>query len=220
MVDLIIVCSVTIQNCFEVCLKESLERVGVPYKLVLTDPNLSFTESYNLILQTNMNDVKESKYLVFVAQDVHIGEQNWGQKIISVCDSLPDFGYGSIECRLGKQQIGYFANRKSNEPAIEVTTCDGAFVVIPSVVFLERQFDPQFKWYPVMEDYQCWIRLVKKLKVYHIPIYDYSNGGCSGPSKWVSQYKNITEYSTQLSIDHKRLLEKWGLKELVTTTWG
>jgi len=219
-IDLIIICSVTVQECFDRLLKKSLEIIGVPYKLILTDPNLSISESYNSILQTNMDDVKHSKYLLFIAQDVSIQDVNWGQKLIEVCDSLPDFGYGGIECRKEKEAIGYYHAGKTNDPPIEVTTCDGAFAIIPSKLFLEHQFDEQFPWYPVMDDYQCWIRLVKHLKVYHISVKDYGTHGCSIPSKWVSQFANNIEYINRLREDHDKLLKKWNLQELITTTWG
>ena len=219
MIDLIIICSVTIQECFDTHLKVTLKKIGVPYKLILTDPILPISESYNSILQTNLDNVKKSKYLIFMAQDITINGQDWGQKIISICDSLPDFGYGGIECRLDKQHIGYFTHGKTNEPAIEVTTCDEAFNIIPSKLFLEHQFDTQFKWYPYMTDYQCWVRFVKNLKVYHVPVEGYWCGGCNA-SKWVSQFKTTKEYAAKLAEDHAKLLNKWGLVTLRTTTWG
>ena len=220
---LIVICSVTVPECFDRLLKKSLEIIGVPYKLILTDPNLSLSESYNSILKTNMDDIKHSKYLLFIAQDVPIQDVNWGQKLVAVCDSLPDFGYGSIECRRGKEQIGYYHANKADEPPVEVMTCDGAFAIIPSKIFLEHQFDESFPWYPVMEDYQCWVRLVKHLKVYHVPVKGYATCatyGCPIPSKWVSQFANNTEYVNRLAEDHKRLLKKWNLDELITTTFG
>jgi hypothetical protein len=219
MVDLIFVCSVTTQECFEVYLKQTLERVGVPYKLILTDPNMSITKSYNSILQTNMNDVKESKYLVFVSQDIRTKKEDWGKDIVSICDSLPDFGLAGIECKRCAEEVGYVHNRQTDIPICEVTCCDGAFIIIPSKLFIEHQFDTQFEWYPFMEDYQCWIHIIKHLKVYHIPIKGYETG-YHVPSRHVSQYKNQSEYARSLERDHDRLLKKWGLKELKTTTWG
>ena len=88
---------------------------------------------------------------------------------------------------------------------------------------MEHQFDESFPWYPVMEDYQCWVRLVKHLKVYHVPVKGYATHathGCHIPSKWVSQFANNTEYVNRLAEDHKRLLKKWNLDELITTTFG
>jgi hypothetical protein len=222
MVDLIVVCSVTLQDCYEISFKKYLEIIGIPYKLILTDPNLSLSQSYNSIIETNLEDIKQSKYIIFSGQDVLIKDENWGRKLIAVCDSLPDFGYGGVECRCSnKEKIGYYKDGRNEDPPKEVMTCDGAFIIITSKLFLERQFDTQFPWYPLAEDYALWVRFVKGLKVYHIPIIGYGCGeNCSVPSKWVSQFANISEYSNSLRKDHERLLKKWNLKEVITTSWG
>lgn len=221
MVDLVVVCSVTIQGIYELGTKPTLERIGIEHKLILTDPNLTLSESYNSILKINMEDVKNSKYIIFMAQDINILDEGWGKKLVEVCDSLPDFGYGGVECRRGSDKIGYFLDGRNIDPPTEVTCCDGCFFITPSRLFLERQFDISFPWYPFVEDYVLWVTREKHLKIYHVPIKDYSSApSYPSPSKWISQYKNITEYATQLRIDHERLCKKWGLKELITTTWG
>jgi hypothetical protein len=236
MVDLVIVCSVTVQICFEKLLQKSLEIIGMSYKLILTDSNLSLSESYNSIIETNLEDVKQSKYLIFIAQDVSIKDQDWGRKLIEVCDSLSDFGYGGVECKrdiilasvlMGKTEkeltwkdcdIGFFSQGNNNDPSCEVTCCDGAIIIIPSWLFLEHQFDTQFFWYPIAEDYACWVRFVKKLKVYHVPIKDFRNGDCTIQSRHVSQFKTHEEYYRSLFEDKKKLLRKWNLEKLETTT--
>lgn len=221
MVNLIIVCSVTNQDIYDLGTKPTLERLGVDYKLILTNPNLMLSESYNSILETNLEDVKQSKYIIFMAQDINILDEGWGKKLVEVCDSLPHFGYGGVECRCGSKEIGYFKQGRNNDPPIEVTCCDGCFFITPSKLFLERQFDTSFPWYPFVEDYVLWLSCIKNLKIYHVPIKEYTSApSYPSPSKWVSQFKSDTEYATQLRKDHERLLKKWGIKELITTTWG
>lgn len=218
MVDLIVVCSVTCPECYHALTEKSFKNIGIEYLLIFTDPTISLSESYNSIVSTHKTEIEKSKYIIFLAQDVTLTTENWGKKIIDICDGLPDLGCAGIECvSKNRIQVGFGGNYP--EEPVSVNACDGAEVIIPSKLFLERQFDVQFKWYPMMEDYACWIQFVKKLKVYCLPIR-IINGGCDKPSKWVSQFANLTEYANRTRIDHDRLLNKWHIEGFPTTTWN
>lgn len=220
MTDLIVVCSITNENCYEgILVEHGLKKIGIDYELILTDPNLSLSASYNSIVNTHRKLLEQSKYIAFLSQDSSFKIDNWGKKLLQICLALPDMGYGGVSCKtIGGLQIGYEKMPFLNNP-VEVNVCDANIIIIPSWLFLEHQFDTAFSWYPFAEDYALWVQRIKKLKVYHIPLGCYS-GGCTKPSKWVSQFKNNNEYATQLMKDHKRLLKKWGLPSLKTTTWG
>ena len=146
-VDLIIVCSITDEIFFngEHGFAQCLKFVGIPYLFISTNPTLTLSQSYNSIVKTNYEDVKNSKYVTFVSQDSPIREIDWGRKLIDICDSLPDFGYGGLVCV--KENCGFI---KTTLPS-KCESCDAFFIVIPSKLFLENQFDEQFPWYPFAE---------------------------------------------------------------------
>lgn len=227
---LIIVLSVTSQVCFEHRFKKSISRIGLPendFIIVFTNAELTLSQSYNTIL--SVPQIKETKYILFVAQDVEFMEDGWGKKLIDFCDQLPDLGYAGVECKGFKgEQINYqfaytsqgisSADKISKEP-INAETCDGAIAIIPTKMFLEHQFDESFPWFPLMEDYVLWVRLIKRLEVYSIPLV--IENGCSGiASKWVKQFKTNSEYANHLSKEYDKLLRKWNIKIVHTTCWG
>jgi len=222
--DLIIACSITCPECYHVKLEKSLQYVGTEHILIHANPELSLSESYNSIVLTHLKEIEQSKYVVFLAQDILFSDKDWGKKIIGLCDKLPDLGCAGLKCRTkiqtprtpSKEALGYEGNFPPYP--IPVNACDGATIIIPSKLFLERQFDTQFPWYPVTEDYACWIHFVKKLKVYYLPV-KCEDGGCTRQSKWLRQFATHLEYARQLKIDHNRLLKKWNLKRFETTTW-
>jgi galactoside O-acetyltransferase len=180
---LVVIVSITDQNYYEKHLGKSLENIGVPYTLIKTCPNIPYTKSYNSIIK--YKNLKDSKYLLFVHQDVEFLEDNWGKKLLDICDNLPNLGYAGTECVTESGEIigyGYaFSNRKKwghrKEGIPTVQTCDGGIALIPTKLFLERQFDETFLWYPVHEDYACWVQYVKGLKVYCLPIETWHIGG-------------------------------------------
>lgn len=155
-----------------------------------------------------------------IAQDIDIRDQDWGKKLVETCDSLPDFGMGGVECcGLKGEAVGHFLTKHTGDPACEVTTCDGAFIVIPSYLFMERQLSPEFPWYPVIQDYSCWLHFIKHLKIYHVPVKEYYNPDRFVKTRWVAQFKTSDEFSNSMKVDHERLLKKWNLKKLPTTSF-
>lgn len=176
--------------------------------------------SANSIVKTNLTDIQESRYLLFIAQDVDIRSQDWVKRLIETCDSLPDFGMGGVECcGLNGEEVGRFLTGHSNNPACEVTTCDGAFIVIPSYLFLERQFSEEFPWYPCFQDYGCWLYFDMHLKTYHVPVKEYYNPDRFVPTRWVSKFKTSQEFSDDMKIAHQKMLKKWNLECLPTTSF-
>lgn len=217
MIELLVVASITQPVVFEKRLKKTLELVGCSYKLVLTDPKLPYAKSLNTIMETNKEDLEKSKYLFIISQDELILDKDWGRKLVDLLDTLPDLGYAGVEC-LHCDEIGqWWGVMMFNYPPDEAMDCDASIIIIPCKIFLERQFDESFQHiYGFPEDYACWVRLERKLKVYHVPI----------PGLWIGGREDIPpkliihlvgkEYPESIE-DHKRLLRKWNLKELRTT---
>lgn len=223
MPDLIVVVSITVNEAFETMLNPSLSYIGADYLLIKTDPNLSLSESYNSILTTHKDEVEKSKAIAFIFQNVKILDENWGKKILDLLQTLPNMGYGGLECvNCKNKSIGFDGNyvdeRVDGSTILECGTCDADFIVIPTSLFLERQFDVQFPWYPLAEDYQCWVRWIKEMNVYVLPLRmvwtDYF-----GKTKFTSQFKNHHEYRVVLWKEHVKLLEKWKRGPIPSTTW-
>jgi len=224
MEKLVAVVSITDMEIYKKHLEKTLLKIGLKYTLIKTNPNISITESYNSIVE--YKNLKESKYILFVHQDVEFLDENWGQKIMELCDKAVDFGYGGTECYTHNGVAfgcGYAWERNRrwgneiSQPII-VETCDGGIGVIPTRLFLERQFDEQFKWYPVMEDYACWVQFIKKLKVYCLPIVTYHVGGSR--HGWNMKFKNRDDYVKSLKRDYHRLCQKWNRKIYTTSCHG
>lgn len=214
--DLMVVCSITDQSCFDRCIGESLKKLGCGYTLVITDPDLSLSESYNSILKIHLEAVKNSKYLLFVGQDIIIEGKDWGKRLVASCDSLSDFGYGGVECMDERGWVGCHAD--SNNPIQQANCCDAGLIIIPSKIFLEHQFDTQFDWYPVAEDYACWVKIERHLEVYHIPIDGYNADARNCPqSKFYKEHPPAIRHR-KMNEDHTKLLRKWKLDKLKTTS--
>jgi len=211
---LVIVTSITNQKCYDMLLGNCLPQIGIDYSLIKTDAHKPWTTSANSII--NYKNLHKSKYIVFVHQDLKFLDKDWGKKIVELCESLPDLGYAGTEgvtnqgvgigCGFNRPDRRKFGVR-IKEPII-VETCDGGTGIIPTKLFLEKQFDENFLWYPVQEDYACWVRFVKKLKVYCLPLKIWHRG-CHDISNW----KKIYSYDlTALTVDWHRLNKKWGRK--------
>lgn len=213
-------CSVTNPECYNgILVEKGLKNIGVPYDLILTDPELSLSESYNSIIKTHRDIVVNSKFIVFLSQDAYFEMNDWGKALLCFCSKLKNFGYGGGECiKTNGCGIG-FGTEHNNLYPCEVSVCDANMIIIPSYLFLKRQFDTRFKWYPFAEDYALWVNRVRRLSVYYIPIRCHS-GGCATPSRWVNQFKDAYEYAKALRVDHNRLLKKWRTTRIKTTTWG
>jgi len=217
--DFVVVVSVTDEECYKMRLEKSLTKIGIKYSLIFADSSLTLSKAYNSILKYKY--LNKSKYIMFVGQDVEFLDENWGKKIIGYCDQLPLMGYAGVEARdHSNKQINYFTypETQTTNP-VEVETCDGAIAIIPTKLFLERQFDEDFPWFPVMEDYALWVSKVKNLKVYSLPLKIF-NGYAGHASKWVKQFTSNTDYVSSLRKDYNRLLKKWNLPKVNTTTWA
>ena len=217
MSDLIIVCSITSQKCFDRCLGEALKRIGADYKLILTSKYESLSQSYNSIIQTNREDIENSKYIVFVGQDVLIEANDWGTNLIQTLDKLVNLGYAGVDCIINTNKRGMIDGPSPPQP---VECCDAGIIIIPSKLFLEHQFDIMFPWYPLAEDYAIWIKQVKHLNVYHIPIPGFKGGmNCSEKeSRFRISFPGENEYNEFLKGEHFKLLEKWNKDSFETTT--
>jgi len=221
MEDLVITYSVTDRKCFDDGLGRCLSKVGVRHTIIETSTKLSWVDAANSIIKHE--NIQESKYILFIHQDVEFLEDNWGKKIIEWCDSLPDLGYAGIECvtregesigcgfTVGHMRIG----RKITSPMV-VETCDCGVAIIPTKLFLERQFDSSILsgrlWYPTHEDYACWVQFVKNLKVYCLPIQIWHKG-CHNIFNWKrAGYSTPREYLDKEGFTEGwyRLNKKWG----------
>lgn len=208
--ELVIVTSITNQECYEQRLEKSLSKCGISYTLIKTDPKLSWTKALNSIIK--YENLKDSRYIAFCHQDVEWLDEFWGWRIIQWADSLPDFGYGGTECitKDAKHYSCGFSGPKRNKwgeavlkPTV-VQTCDSGTAIIPTKLFLEQQFDEQFDWFPVQEDYACWVQFIKKLKVYCLPISIW-HSGCQNENR-VSRLERYPRDEEKIKI----FLKKWG----------
>jgi len=220
MEDLVIVVSVTVEKCYKECLEKSLSKIGVDYTLIKTDPNVPFTASMNSVIKHE--NLHKSKYILFSHQDVEFLDEGWGTKIVELCDSLPDLGYAGTECitKTG-ETIGCGYNKfprqkwgKRIEKPTIVETCDDGTAIIPTKLFLEKQFNEEFPFYPVFEDYACWIQFVKKLKVYAFPIRIYHHW-CG--KVWRKKFKTREKMCEYLTKEWLKLNKKWG-RQIHTTS--
>lgn len=181
--EFVIVVSITDNKWYSEYFESCLGSIGIPYTLIKTNPDVSITNAYNSIIK--YNNLYKSKYTMFVHQDIKFLEEDWGKRIVEFCNKLPDLGYAGTECITEKGDIiGYgYAFRgktkwgRSPKEPIKVQTCDGGVGVIPTKLFLERQFDEQFPWFPVQEDYACWVQYEKNMSVYCLPIISWHRGG-------------------------------------------
>lgn len=224
MLPLLIVTSITDRGCFERILgskDKNLKSVGIEYQIIETDPTLSLPASLNTIVKTHRELLENTKYIMFIHQDIEFLEEDWGKKIVEICDGLPDFGYGGWQCSSQTSPPICFngSGNPSDEERIKKPipseTCDNSLIIIPSYLFLEHQFDESFIWYPFAEDYACWVQFIKKLKVYALPIKA-THSYCIPHYK--HGYKDISpefgletrsDYYSWLYHEWERLNRKW-----------
>lgn len=216
---IVVVCSITNQECYEKLLARNLLHFGVPYTLILTDPTLNLPQSYNTIVKTHRKELEESQYVVFACQDNSF-EPNYGKKLVEVCNSLGlDFGFGASQ---GITDIGDVKTQPSTP--IKVQTCDSAgMVIIPSKLFLEHQFDESYEWYPFIEDYACWIQYERGLGVYALPLGVYASDGCQRTelnfiTKILKTNTGRDESRVYAIKEHLRMEQKWGRKIYTLTS--
>jgi len=223
MEDFVIVVPVKFEKVFENCLGKCLSKIGIPYTLIRTDSNLPYVKSMNSILKNK--DLSKSKYIMFTHSDITFLEKNWGKEIIRLCNSLPKLGYAGVEAITfqGKIVASLINGRKIfssiNNP-IEVETCDDGIGIIPTKLFLERGgFDEKFflNYFFSKEDFACWVRLKKKLKVYALPI-KINHGSPHKPSNKIHHWghKSHLDYRISVIQGWDILCHKWGYR--VNTT--
>lgn len=221
---LAIVVSITDMECFETRLKPSLSKVGVDFTYIETNPSLPLAHSYNSIVK--YNNFASSKYVIFIHQDMMFND-DWGKKLVEVCDSLPDFGFGGGECITYDERWFHCTNDMATftyKPEV-IETCDDSLIVIPTRLFLERQFDESFPWYPFAEDYAVWVQLEKKLKAYCLGIW-LCHMGCW--NKYLDDryarmgFERGHDYRKYLADAWYRMADKWskvlGRRVLINTT--
>jgi len=222
MEKLAIVISVKDEGCFQRYTEESLKRIGCKYTLIRTDPNIPLCHSYNTVAKHS--NIEKSKYLLFIHHDIVFLLSNWGKRLLELCDGLQDLGYAGTEC-CGKDKScwgnGLSYGKRWGKPVDKpkpIHTCDDGVVVIPTKLFLERQFDPAFPWYPFAEDYAIWVKRKKGLTAYVLPVRIHHTGGCHS---WLEKsHKRYADYVDELRQSMIRLKQKWGDRDIRSTAWG
>lgn len=228
--DLIIVIPVKRKKVFEDCwTNKNLKRIGIPYRLILTDANLPYVKSMNSILEIlGKKKIAEAKYLMFTHSDITFLEKDWGKKVIRLCDSLrPKLGYAGVEAITFQGMVvggllrGKKVFRMVDKP-LSVETCDDSIGIIPTELWLERGgFDEKtfLNYFFSKEDFACWVRLEKKLKVYALPIR-INHGSKYKPrpkqDKWFWGHKSYLDYRINFVRGYDALCNKWGYQ--VNTT--
>lgn len=191
-----VVTSVTDQKIFEENLKKSLDEQTTKFKLILTDPTLSLSASYNAIGEIN------TKYILFIHQDIYLCIEDWLEIAELMCDQLKDLGAGGVagwNKRQGKT-VGcwarYVPNRDKSTKikffdkefigeihgdsfveAQEVQVLDDMVFLVPSKVWKKQKYDAEnFPFHCRAYDFCLSLRanLNKKCYVLPLPVYEYS----------------------------------------------
>lgn len=191
-----VVTSVTNQELFKKRLKRSLELEKTPYKLILTDPNLSYSESYNTVKKI------DTSFVMFVHQDMVFLENGYFlAKAEKMCKELENFGlagkYGfkipqrikrfrkeykthksSWKLRRHKFEIEWngkkykVAKYDSLDKVKEVDTVDDDVIILPSKIWNKMKLDAKtFSFHLAWEDYQMRIKTELNKKIYVLPLW-------------------------------------------------
>lgn len=216
--ELVVTCSIRNMKVYNACLKPSLRKIGCRYTHIITPIELSPAESMNSVIK--YTHIRNSRYIMFIHTDIRFNNRGWGARIMKLCDAVPKFGYGGLECcTVSAREVYSYGTMLENRcfnyhfnTPITMETCDGSCAVIPTELFLERQFDAKnFPYYPCKEDYALWIRFVKKKKVVVLPV-SFNHGY---PHKrqsdhrwgWDTKRNYMVEMITK---PYQRLCKKWG----------
>jgi len=96
------------KKVYNKCLKSSLEKQNVKYKLIKAPVHLSLPASYNSIIN-QLN----TKYVAFIHQDLRMLENTWLERAEKFCD-LKEFGVLGIAGRSwGGKCTGYILHQSS-----------------------------------------------------------------------------------------------------------
>jgi len=188
---------VVYDGVYERRLEKSLEREQGDFRVLLTDPKLSLTESRNSI-----GDIEED-YVVFFHEDVILLEGGrFFIKLEEMCDKLKDLGVGGVFGFPGQKGMFYKTMSRMGRTPFElieidgnesikwlgekysvkrfgkdiahpvvVDTIDDQVVIIPREVWNKVKYDTDtFSFQLSGEDYCMRVRTELGLKVYSLPL--------------------------------------------------
>lgn len=171
---------------FNRCLRASLKRQNVPYKLVFEDYSLPAPIARNKLLPEF-----DTKYIAFIHQDVRMLYPTWLKNAERWCDTLPDLGMAGVAgksygCRMTGWIIHYYNPKVRNpyfgkvypafyyghkpfrKPQLS-QTLDGQVQIIPLEVFKRIQYDPKITSECAV-DYCLSVKWHLNLNAYALPL--------------------------------------------------
>jgi hypothetical protein len=175
-----VICVYNNKKIFDDYLVKSLQKQHAKHELIGIDNSKgNFSSAARALNRGARQAQAESRYFMFVHQDVMLTSEDWLQNMVSMIKSLPNFAVGGVAGRKEHQDIGIsnimhgpspMAAAVRIEKPEEVMTVDECLAVIPRPVFEKYQFDEAVcdGWHAYMVEY-C-LRIKKAgLGVYVLP---------------------------------------------------
>ena len=216
-----IVTSITNPDIFRNNLRIGLDIQDTPYKIVITESTIPLWTSYNMI-------TPDTKYVMFVSQDIMFCSKDFLRRIEEYADSLPDVGvigitgwikdkrsplgywiqyhpvYGNsnIEQKYGDMTVkGKTLGQRFDTP-LEVQVLDGMLLMVSTDLWKKYRFDDNtFKFHGGAWDYCLTIKYIAGRKNYIVPLKFFEDCSSYYPS-------NILRFKEEKrAIDD--LLNKW-----------
>lgn len=213
-----IVCCIGNRRIFDLRLGKSLKEHEDEYILITPPLNLTLSQAYNSVDATKI----ETKYIMFVHEDIYFYNPNWIKKIEEYCNKIGNLGlagFAGIKAAGGfNNAVGYidhwgsrgmprkrgWGNPKYDGKIVKVQTVDSLGFVVPTKVFRKYKFCEDFPFHMMTEDYCLTLKYKHKLGIYVIPLRGWHNEG--------GLKRHNANKKSNLGHWHQKLWDKWHTK--------
>lgn len=197
-----VVTCVTSEKIYKENLKKTLDQQDTKFKLILGDISLDLFPAYNNIPKV------DTKYILFIHQDINLLSSDWLRKAEEYCDSIENLGVAGVigwdECSkadkgymiasirgqgnkveyFGKTLRGKVLGKPFKKP-IEVQVLDDMVLIVPTKVWRKIKFDTSnYTFHLTGFDY-CLMLKEKGYKNYALPLQTFENSLTS----WTKEYR-------------------------------
>ncbi len=200
-------------------LLKSLKDQSTNYELILVDNTRGRFKSATEALNYGVKQIKsDSKYIIFVHQDVDLSSNTWLEDVERMLDSIPNLGIAGVAGR--KDEKGIMTIIKHGSPLklageiyidkpTKVQTLDECLVIIPKSIFEMLQFDEKTcnNWHLYGVDY-CLSCKRLGFGVYAIPAFIYHRSGDLSKSLFNKNKIQIIKSLGPLPEPYYRTLKK------------
>lgn len=217
-----------------------LKKQNAGYELILLDNRQKKYKSAAQALNKGFEQSKEdSKYIIFIHQDVELPAPDWLSQAESYLDDISDVGIAGVAGMVdygenNKQRGRGFVRERENlnvwqwsnkiMQAEKVQTIDECVIIIPRSVFMKLKFDEAVcdHWHLYAVDYSLSVKKIKSF-AYALPltVNHHSRGGVADKyyyrclmkvlKKHKSEYKRIYTTCGDFSTRLHLYLQKPGL---------